>query len=35
MPPSIIDTTFASSTWGCTHSFLPQTPEPYGQAVRK
>src|SRR5258706_14605935 len=28
--PSYIDTTCSLSTFGSTHSFLPQTPEPYG-----
>ena len=34
VPPSSIDTTFSSRISGQTHSFLPQTPEPYGHAVR-
>src|SRR6476661_11102138 len=34
VPPSSIETTFSSRGSGQTHSFLPQTPEPYGQAVR-
>ena len=28
--PSYIDTMFSLSMAGATHSFLPQTPEPYG-----
>ena len=34
VPPSSIETMFSSSTAGQTHSFLPQTAEPYGQMVR-
>ena len=34
VPPSSIETTAASRTSGQTHSFLPQTDEPYGQVVR-
>src|SRR5438477_9371033 len=33
VPPSSRLTTLASSSCGRTHSFLPQTPLPYGQAV--
>src|SRR4051812_28011014 len=34
VPPSSSDTTLSSATCGATHSFLPQTPLPYGQVVR-
>ena len=34
VPPSSIETTDASLMSGHTHSFLPQTDEPYGQVVR-
>src|SRR3954462_12196274 len=34
VPPSSIDTTLLSSISGHTHSFLPQTLDPYGQVVR-
>src|ERR1051326_8220979 len=34
VPPSSRLTTFSSLSWGSTHSFLPQTPLPYGHAVR-
>ena len=34
VPPSSIETTFSSRISGQIHSFLPQTPEPYGHAVR-
>src|SRR6478672_3892133 len=31
VPPSSIDTTFSSRISGQIHSFLPHTPDPYGQ----
>ena len=34
VPPSSIDTMFSLRTPGQTHSFLPQTAEPYGHSVR-
>src|SRR5437660_7986240 len=34
VPPSSRLTTLLSSSSGATHSFLPHTPLPYGQAVR-
>ncbi len=34
VPPSSIETTLSFRISGQIHSFLPQTPEPYGQVVR-
>ena len=34
VPPSSMDTMLSASTPGQTHSFLPQTEDPYGQVVR-
>ncbi len=34
VPPSSIDTTCSSRISGQIHSFLPHTPDPYGQLVR-
>src|SRR5689334_10340676 len=33
--PSYIETMFSLSMNGTTHSFLPQTPEPYGYVLRR
>ena len=35
VPPSYVDTMFSLSRNGTTHSFLPQTPDPYGNVLRR
>src|SRR5689334_6807980 len=35
VPPSYSDTILPSSIWGRIHSFLPQTPDPYGHWVAR